>query len=114
MEPKPGSGVMTGGDAEKLALGKAAFTGKGTCFACHTIQGVSTIGTTGPELTHIGTEGPMHKPGMSPEAYIRESIEKPGAFVAPGFLAGVMPADIRKVMTDQEFEALVAFLVAQK
>ncbi|MSQ16422.1 MAG: c-type cytochrome [Dehalococcoidia bacterium] len=113
MEPKPGSGSMTGGDAEKLAQGKAVFTGKGTCFACHKIQGVSA-GAVGPELTHIGTERAVHKAGMSSEAYIRESIEDPGAFVHPGFPPGVMPANLKTTLTADEFEALVAFLVAQK
>lgn len=113
-EPKHDSGMMTGGDAEKLALGKAVFTGTGTCFACHTIQGVSTIGTVGPDLTHIGTEGAHHKAGMSVEAYIRESIENPGAFVMPGFPAGVMPTGLKGNLSKEEFEALVAFLLAQK
>lgn len=113
MEGKPDSGKVTGGDTEKLALGKAVFTVKGTCSACHTIKGVS-VGTVGPELTHIGTEGPMHKPGMSAEAYIRESIENPGAFVVANYPAGVMPAGLKGNLSNEEFEGLVAFLVAQK
>ena len=113
VEPKPDSGAMPGGDAEKLALGKAVFAGKGTCSACHTIQGVSA-GTVGPDLTHIGTEGAQQKSGMSAEAYIRESIENPGAFVAPGFPPGIMPTGLKGNLTKDEFEALVAFLVAQK
>ena len=113
VEPKPGAGAPPA-TADQLALGKAVFTGKGTCFACHTIEGVSTIGTTGPNLSHVGTHGAEHRAGMSSEAYIRESIENPGAFVSPGFPPNVMPPTIRSTLTDQEFEAVVAFLLAQK
>ncbi len=113
MEPKPGSGTTTGGDAAKLALGKEVFTGRGTCFACHTIQGVST-GAVGPELTHIGTTGSSRRAGMSSDAYVRQSIEEPGAFTVPGFPPGGMPAGLKDNLAKGEFEALVAFLLAQK
>ena len=113
MDREPGAGTTTGGDTIKLALGKDVFTGKGTCFACHAIQGVSS-GAVGPDLSGIGTGGAKYKAGMSSEAYIRESIEKPGAFVPPGFPAGVMPANLKSNLTKDEFEALVAFLLAQK
>jgi cytochrome c oxidase subunit 4 len=111
LEPKPDSGAPAA-PADQLALGKSVFTGKGACSACHTIQGVSA-GTVGPELTHIGTEGAMEKPGMSADAYIRESIEEPSAFVAPTFQP-LMPAGLKGLLSKGEFEALVAFLLAQK
>ncbi len=112
LEPKPDFGAPAA-PADQLALGKAVFTGKGTCFACHTIQGVSA-GTVGPDLTDIGAEGHTPKPGMSAEAYIRESIEDPNAFVSHGFPPGMMPQGLKNNMTGPEFEALVAFLLAQK
>jgi len=111
METKPDGGMM-GGGVDKLALGKAVFTGKGTCFGCHTIKGVSN-GSIGPDLTHIGAEGGAQKPGMGAEAYIRESIENPNAFIMPGF-PPVMPPNLKANMTKDEYEALVAFLLAQK
>ncbi|WP_246272622.1 cytochrome c oxidase subunit II [Phyllobacterium pellucidum] len=36
------------------AAGKAAFLSK-PCAACHTVRGTSAAGTTGPDLTHIGS-----------------------------------------------------------
>jgi len=117
-EPKPDGGKMDGGvmpgggDDAKLALGKSMFTSKGTCLACHTIKGVSN-GSIGPDLTHIGVEGGARKPGMGAEAYIRESIENPNAFITPGF-PPVMPPNLKANMTKDEYEALVAFLLAQK
>jgi cytochrome c oxidase subunit 2 len=36
------------------AAGKAAFLSK-PCAACHTVRGTSASGTTGPDLTHVGS-----------------------------------------------------------
>jgi cytochrome c oxidase subunit IV len=112
--PQPPGGEAPAGapPAELAAQGQAVFTGKGGCGACHTIEGISS-GMVGPNLTQIGTTAAERKPGLSAEQYIRESIENPGAFVVEGF-PPAMPANIRQNMTDAEFEALVAFLLAQK
>jgi cytochrome c oxidase subunit 2 len=37
-----------------LVAGRAAFLAK-PCAACHTIRGTSATGTTGPDLTHVGS-----------------------------------------------------------
>jgi mono/diheme cytochrome c family protein len=112
MPPPPGHPGTGGAPAELVAQGQEVFTGKGGCGACHTIEGL-TNGMVGPNLTHIGSTAGEHKPGLAAEEYIRESIENPGAFVVEGF-PPAMPANIRQNMTDAEFEALVAFLLAQK
>jgi cytochrome c oxidase subunit 4 len=112
MPPPPGRPGTGGEPAELVAQGQEVFTGKGGCGACHTIEGLSS-GMVGPNLTHIGTTAAERKPGLSAEQYIRESVENPGAFVVEGF-PPAMPATIRQNMTDAEFEALVAFLLAKK
>ena len=40
--------------------------------------------------------------------------QDPGTFTAPGFPPGVMPPNLKDNLTKDEFEALVAFLLAQK
>ena len=47
---------------------------------------------------------------MSVEAYIRQAIEDPSAFLVEGF-GPIMPATIRSTMSDTEFEDLVAYLL---
>lgn len=90
--------------------GQAVFTNSG-CVACHTIEGVlGAVGQIGPELTHVATNA-TSRTGLSAEEYIRESIENPTAFVVEGF-GPLMPA-LRGTMTDEDFENLVAFLMAQ-
>lgn len=39
---------------DEIAAGREAFLAK-PCAACHTIRGTSAAGTTGPDLTHIGS-----------------------------------------------------------
>ena len=96
MEPTPGG-----------LDGSQVFVSKG-CSGCHAIDRM----VVGPALGGIATRGSELKPGLSAEAYIRESIEVPGAFVVDGF-ANVMPP-LRGAMSDEEFEALVAYLLTLK
>jgi hypothetical protein len=51
-------------------------------------------------------------PGLTAEAYLRQSILKPDACVAPGFPAGVMYPNFEKTLTDRELNDLVAFLLS--
>lgn len=88
--------------------GEAFFRGPGGCVACHTIQGLSTA-TIGPELTHIATVAGTRKTGMTAEAYIRESIQSPTAFVVEGY-ALAMPAGLA---SGQNLEDLLAFLLTK-
>ena len=85
------------------------------CSICHKIESVpESIGGIGPELTHIGTIVADRKPGMSAEEYIRESIREPEAFITPDFLPGLMTTAITQGLTDEQVDALVAFLLVQK
>ena len=106
-EPTQAPAPAAGGDA---AAGPAVFAGKG-CGACHTIQGLAgAVGQIGPELTNVATNAGTRVAGLSTEAYMRQAIEDPPAFVVEGF-GPLMPATIRSTMSDTEFEDLVAYLL---
>jgi mono/diheme cytochrome c family protein len=84
------------------------------CIACHTITAVPEArGTVGPKLDGIGTRAATRKSGYTADAYIKESIEQPGAYVVEGY-ANVMPPDIRDRMSDQDFVDLVSYLESLK
>lgn len=107
------SGGSDGGGGGNVNNGRTVFTGTGGCTVCHTIQGVpGATGTIGPELTHIATVAATRKPGMSAEAYIRESMLNPGAFVVTGFPDGQMPTDLGTRLSAQQQADLVAFLLS--
>jgi cytochrome c oxidase subunit 4 len=114
--PAGPGGPPPGGGGQLVAQGQALFTGKGGCMACHTVEGVAA-GMVGPDLTHIGTDAANRKPGMSARDYITESIRTPEAFVATGVeraIPGVMTSALTSSLSDNEVEALVEFLLAQK
>lgn len=90
------------------ANGAKVFAAK-TCSACHTVSSVpGATGAVGPKLDGLGARAASRVSGLGAEDYIKQSIENPTAFVAPGF-APSMPA-LRASMNEQEFSDLVAFL----
>jgi cytochrome c1 len=80
-----------------------------TCGICHKVEGTGAAGVVGPELTHIGTIAST-RTDIGAEAYIRQSIEDPTAFLAPGF-GPVMPGGLDGALGG-DFDAVVAYLVS--
>jgi len=94
------SGISQG---DGPVLGSEVFINKG-CGGCHTVEGIQgAVGKVGPGRAS------QRVTGYTSRQYIRESIEDPSAYVVEGF-AAVMP-EFRGQMTDEQFEALVTFLI---
>lgn len=72
------------------------------CGSCHVLADAGGEGQVGPSLDEV-------LPGQDPEA-IRTSIVDPGAEISEGFTAGAMPANYGDTLSEQELEALVAYL----
>jgi cytochrome c oxidase subunit II len=100
----PAAGGDGGGAAK--ADGKTLFTdGNGTatpCSACHTLADAGANGTTGPDLDKAlaGEDA----------GFIRTSIVKPDAVIAPGFQSGIMPKNYGDTLSPDELDALVTYL----
>lgn len=91
------------------AAGEKVFNGVGGCTACH------GLGTRAPNLLtdergagQIGARCGTREPGKSCKQYLFESLDQPGAFVAPGYQP-IMPV-ITKIIPPEQIWALVAFL----
>ncbi|MEX1258601.1 MAG: cytochrome c [Gemmatimonadota bacterium] len=99
--PPPGAAASTG----ELLFGRIG------CNGCHTIDGVG--GMVGPNLSAVGAR-PSRDLTRWPttEAYIRASLETPGAFVADGF-GPAMPPPEQLGITPEDIGALVSYLLAQ-
>lgn len=105
---------------ELLAMGKELFQSQ-ECGACHTIQGVAQ-GMVGPNLTDIGVraEARAKEAGVADAAaYIRQSIVDPNAYIASECPTGpcppgTMPQTFGKMLSEEQIEALVQYLLAQK
>lgn len=102
----PGGNPAAGGSP-----GAQLFVAQG-CNGCHIIKGQG--GAIGPNLSTIGAQAATRKPGMSAEAYLRESIVNPNAFVVSGYQAGVMPATYSQTLSSEQLDQLVAYLLEQK
>ena len=82
------------------------------CATCHSLEPGLTM--VGPSLATIGGEAGSRVDGMSAEAYLRQSIEEPDAYLAEGFAAGLMPAALADELSTQQLADLVAYLQTLK
>jgi mono/diheme cytochrome c family protein len=94
---------------QMVGIGKQIFEGKGICVTCH------TIGRSGalrfPDLEGIGTRAGSRVPGMSGIEYLVQTLYEPNAYIVPGFIPGMPPANKPPVgLTDDEIKAVIAFL----
>jgi cytochrome c oxidase subunit 2 len=98
---KAGGGGASGGPS-----GKALFVSNG-CNGCHTFKPAGSTGTVGPDLDQLRTEAARANKPL--QAFIRESIVDPDAYVAPRYPKGVMPKTFSALPAAQ-IAALVKFL----
>ncbi len=89
--------------------GRSLFLAKG-CNGCHTLSGLPGTIEVGPDLTGLPARAPTRKPGLSADAYVRESIAAPQAFIVPGFEVMMPQLGLRP----DEIDAVVAFLLAPR
>ena len=88
-----------------VSVGSSVFRARG-CSACHTIDSVPHArGQVGPNLSGVGTKG---------ADFIRTSICDPDAVLAEGFAPGIMPLNFCDVLTQEEIDAIVTFLLEQQ
>ena len=116
LAPVPGDRLAAAGQ-EIFITG----TGQGSatpCVTCHTVAGVEgALGLLGPDLSHIGTEAAGRIRGLSARDYLEQSIRDPEAFIPEGVervIPGLMLTALTSGLTDEDVEALVAFLLAQE
>jgi hypothetical protein len=89
------------------------------CDNCHLIGDLGEAGKVGPDLSSIGVLASQRVPGESATEFLRNSIVDPEAHLAPDCpngpcLAGIMPGDYAKRLTDEQIDTLVDFLLEQK
>ena len=113
LAPTPGASTTSASVVAPAVLaerGRALFSAKG-CPTCHRKAGESNMLEVGPDLTGLAARAGTRRQGMSAEAYVRESITSPSAFIVPGFEGRTMP-DLGLSAT--EIETLTAFLLGDR
>ena len=91
-----GTATVTPGPDTPLKRGEATFAAN--CSGCHSTGDDIVFG---PGLAGISNRGE--------EAYIRESIEDPGAFVVPDF-SNAMPGNFGTLFSIEEIDELIVYL----
>ena len=109
-----GEGVPAGDTLpdDPLVAGRVVFTNYG-CGACHILDDANTGGVVGPSLNGIGSSADGRVEGVEAVDYIRTSIIQTDDFVVDGYPPGVMPVDFGELMTEEELDVLVEYLLTQ-
>jgi nitric oxide reductase subunit C len=104
----------SGRPAGNVAQGKKIFNKVASppCSACHSIEAGVTL--VGPSLANVGATAGTTEPGMSAEAFLRESLVDPNAYLASGFGPNIMPATYGTQLTEKQIDDLVAYLMSLK
>jgi mono/diheme cytochrome c family protein len=84
--------------------GAQVFANNG-CGGCHTFKAAGSGGVTGPNLDEV-------LPGQS-ESMIHESIINPNKEIAEGYPPNVMPQNFEELLTPEELENLVRYLLEE-
>jgi mono/diheme cytochrome c family protein len=109
--PKPAVEVRTAaaGPTDILARGKEVYD-LHECYNCHKIGGKGSVKKRGPVLDNIGN--------LLTQEDIKKKVFDPGYLYAEGFekehKKGQMPDKYKELMTDEEVNALAAYLATLK
>jgi cytochrome c oxidase subunit 2 len=90
--------------------GLAVFNNQG-CSACHTFKPAGSSATTGPDLDNLAADA--RRAGQPLDAFVRESIIDPNAYIEKGYQPNIMPRTF-KSLPKQQLDALVQFLTGAK
>ncbi len=82
------------------------------CRICHSLEPGRRL--VGPSLAGVGTAAETRVAGLTAGEYLRQSIVDPDAYIVKGFQAGAMLPDIAELLTEQQLDDLVAFLLTLK
>ena len=104
--PTPPAAVQ-GNDA--VSNGLLWFTrAPAICSTCHSVE--PNVVIVGPSLFGIGDRAGSRIPGLDAEAYIRQSIIDPGAYVVEGF-PDAMARNLGEVLNSQQISEIITYLL---
>lgn len=91
----------------------AGASGMG-CSGCHNLdlpQTADSRGPVGPNMANLPETAGTRVSGEDAETYVHNSIVAPNAFVNEGYMTGIMPQNFTDRMSEEEINALVAWLL---
>ncbi|MCX6058289.1 MAG: hydrogenase iron-sulfur subunit [Chloroflexi bacterium] len=82
------------------------------CQICHSLEKDETI--IGPSFYGIASRAGGRVSGLTAEEYLHQSIVDPNAYIVPGFPKGQMIQNFGKILTEEQVNDLIAFLMTMK
>jgi cytochrome c oxidase subunit 2 len=107
--PSEGDGES---DMTSVPDGRSVFIEFG-CGACHLLSDGGGAGIVGPVLDGIAIMAVDRVDEVSASDYLYESITAPNDYVVEGFAEGVMPSTYTELMSPEQIDALVEYLLTQ-
>ena len=109
-----GSSVGPQPDDMPLSPGEALFkqathNDAPGCLACHSLE--ADVVLVGPSLAGITQRTTDRQPEREITAYLRESIVSPDAYIVDGYTPSVMYQQYEDLLTDDQIDDLVAFML---
>lgn len=89
--------------------GKGEQVFRENCATCHSVESDRVV--VGPSLAGIATRAGERVEDLTGPEYIRQSIMQPNAYVVEGFPGGAMPQNFARVLTGEQLDNLVAYLL---
>ncbi len=112
-DPAAGEGSSIGDPAAGEALfNESVLGGNPGCITCHSLE--PGVVVAGPSLAGIGSRAAQQVEGMTAEDYLRQSILEPDAHIVEGFSAGIMPSNWGEVLSEEDINNLIAYLLTLK
>ncbi len=98
---------------EQVAAGEELYrngaAGAPPCITCHLLDGRAGLG---PSLFGLRDVAAQRVPGLSAVEYVRQSILAPNAYIVSGYNSDYMYQRYHGALTDEEIEALTAFVLS--
>ena len=79
------------------------------CASCHSLE--PNVVLVGPSLAGVASRAAERVSRLAAEDYLRQSIVQPNAYIVEGFSADVMYQHYSEVLSEDDLDALVAFLL---
>jgi mono/diheme cytochrome c family protein len=95
--------------AQAPERGRTVFNGVGQCATCHSIDGSERA--TGPGLKGIAAVITEQYPDREAVEFLHESIVAPDAVVFEGWSPDLMPENYETVLTAQQIDDVVAYML---
>lgn len=105
---------LSGGDPARgrQLYNETALGTNASCRICHSLR--PDVVVVGPSFAGVASRAATRVPGMTAEEYLRQSILDPDAYIVEGFPSGTAPPNFAELLTEEQVDDLVAFLLTFK